>query len=116
MKPLSYPPFDDLQYRDFEDGDGGLEPFARCDHALKALRAGDPETALATLMDREPERDLADRIGGEAESLIRAGLLADAERRLECAVEPKFASDADATEAYRKVRTEQFALSLECAA
>ena len=103
----SYPAFDEHYYRDYEMGDGSLDPFARCEHALKALQAGDTETAIATLCGRVPARDLADRIGGEAESLIRSGLLADAERRLECAVSPKFRSLGAADRAYRAARRQQ---------
>lgn len=112
----SYPAFDEHYYRDYDEEDGGLDPFAWCEHALAALRAGDSATALHTLNNRDTRGDLADRLGGEAESLIRAGLLADAERRLECAVEPKFGSPSDARKAYRRARNQQRALRLASAA
>lgn len=112
----SYPAFDEHYYRDHDEGDGSLEPFAWCEHALAALRAGDVTTALDTLINRNAKGDLADQMGGEAESLIRAGLLADAERRLECAAEPKFGSLGDARKAYRRARNQQRALRLASAA
>ncbi|MFB0491974.1 hypothetical protein ABIE45_004560 [Methylobacterium sp. OAE515] len=119
--PRNFPAFAERDYRDYENGHGHVDPFARCEHALDALRAGDAATALTTLAQRDARGGLADRIGGEAESLIRAGLLADAERRLECAVSPKFSSDNAARDAYEAHRAaepkfEQLPLSLECAA
>lgn len=97
-----YPEYDEPDCEDDGDWLAASEPdqFGRHEHALEALRIGDVEIALLTVAECRSSDPAALQLAQEAEDLLRAGRLADAELLLTRAAEPKFASVRAARSAY----------------
>jgi hypothetical protein len=74
-----------------------IKPPARADGGV-IIRAEDIDDDMEETVDER----LEERTAFEVEDLMRAGLFADAERRIECFESPKFSSVESCREAYDK--------------
>ncbi|KNY20378.1 hypothetical protein [Methylobacterium sp. ARG-1] len=105
LSPGRYPEYDEPELEDGADWLSSWEPdpFGRHEHALEALRAGDVATAIQTVAECATSDRLANSLAHEAEDLLRARRIADAELLLTRAAKPKFSSVRDARGAYGAV-------------
>lgn len=69
--------------------------------ARDALAIGDRDAAIIALRS-DLSDDLADRLAGEARSLIEAGLVQEAAARIDLYLRPKFGSIGDCRTRYAK--------------